>query len=109
MAKIFSAAPEIKLPKFDWNKSREEREAEDQRYIDEMAAFIKSKGFQCKDCGKTVKFQYADGYARYMVITMAPLALMHIPLGDAWDLPRANKLTAKDIKAKWSFENMFKK
>jgi len=42
----------------------------------------------------------ADGFAFYMVLSMRPLELMHIPLGDAYQFPYANRLTAKDIESK---------
>jgi hypothetical protein len=35
-----------------------------------------------------------------MVISMKPLMLIHLELGDAWCYQYANRLTAKDVQAK---------
>lgn len=37
--------------------------------------------------GKVVRYPYADGHAVYVVYTTTPLALIHAPIGDAWQLP----------------------
>jgi len=36
--------------------------------------------------GEEIRFPRGDGYARYFVYTEKPLALIHIPTGDAWDI-----------------------
>lgn len=46
------------------------------------------------------QFPVADGYAEYMVASMKPLELVHIPLGDAWQFEYAHRLTAKDVQDK---------
>jgi hypothetical protein len=35
-----------------------------------------------------------------MVASMRPLELVHVPLGDAWDYPYIERLTATDIQNK---------
>ena len=37
--------------------------------------------------GEVIRFPRGDGYAQYMVFRTKPLTLLHIPLGDNWDLP----------------------
>lgn len=50
--------------------------------------------------GEIVSFPRGDGSARYMVFRTKPLELLHIPLGDAWDLPdyQMRGLRVKDIR-----------
>lgn len=36
--------------------------------------------------GEEVSWQRGDGYARYVVYTEKPLALIHLPTGDAWQI-----------------------
>lgn len=44
--------------------------------------------------------EVADSYAVYIVASMKPLELVHIPIMDAWEFQYANRLTAKDVKEK---------
>lgn len=47
--------------------------------------------------GRVVKFPVADGYAEYMVVSMRPLVLMHLPIG--YDFRYIHRLTAEDIRS----------
>jgi hypothetical protein len=49
--------------------------------------------------GEVIRFPRGDGTANYMVFRTKPLSLLHIPLGDAWDLPdyQMRGLRVKDI------------
>lgn len=49
--------------------------------------------------GEILRIPYADGYAEYMVMSLKPVKLIHIPLGDAWQFPYAERLQSNDIKA----------
>lgn len=40
--------------------------------------------------GEIVRFPMADGYAQYVVWSTNPAALIHLPVGDAWDIPEAH-------------------
>jgi hypothetical protein len=48
--------------------------------------------------GEEVRFPVADGYARYIVFSIRPETLIHLSIGDAWQFPYANRLTAADIR-----------
>ncbi len=50
--------------------------------------------------GETIRFPRGDGSAQYMVFRTKPLSLLHIPLGDAWDLPdyQLCGLRVKDVR-----------
>jgi hypothetical protein len=50
--------------------------------------------------GEVIRFPRGDGTANYMVFRTKPLSLLHIPLGDAWDLPdyQMRGLRVKDVR-----------
>ena len=62
-----------------------------------------------------VQFPVADGYARYIVRSLAPLQLQHVHAGDAWQVPSATirGLRRADVQAQWerakAWKRMFKK
>ncbi len=87
--KVFSPPDEIKEPEFTPGKfdlAKEERR--ERRYIAELTEYVKSLGYTGPLTGEEFTIPWADGAARYLVLD-APrnCALMHLPLGDAWDVP----------------------
>ena len=99
MAKIYSAPSEVKQPSLDFKNIQGYREG-CEKYKEDLKAFLRSKGYTGKNMGETIQFPVADSYAEYMVASMKPLALVHIPLWDGWDFQYANRLTAKDVQDK---------
>jgi len=61
--------------------------------------------------GCFVHFPIADGAAVYEVVKAKPLTLMHIPEGDAWQIPAAHMrgLTAADIERTLEFDRSWKR
>lgn len=53
---------------------------------------------QCPEAGKEIRFQVADGYARYIVCRLKPVELVHIDTDDNYHFEYAHRLTAKDIR-----------
>jgi hypothetical protein len=102
MADIYSAPEEIKEPKIDFSGgfNRKEHLAKEAKYIDDIKAFLAKNGYKGKNMGKVIRFPVADGYAQYMVISMRPLMLMHLPLGDAYNFQYAHLLTEKEVNQK---------
>lgn len=98
-AKIYSAPVEINLPENtfdnvkDWVKN-------DDDYIKELRSHLKTLGYIGKNVGEIIQFPVGDGYAQYMVVSMKPLRLIHLELGDAWCFRYANLLTAKEVQKK---------
>lgn len=91
MAKVYASPinpPEINFLDKDW------REKEEQ-FLSELKEWCQVHG-SGPDKGEIIKIPMADGYAMYMVYK--PASLIHIPLGDAWDHPLADQLSAKRIK-----------
>ncbi len=104
MADIYSAPKEIKLPKLDFSNMQDYNRDCD-RYIIDLVKHIKDMGYKGKNVGQIVKFAVADGYAEYMILSMRPLKLIHIPLGDAYQFPYAHLMTASEINKKLDGQN----
>jgi hypothetical protein len=96
MAKIFNVPSEIRKPKLDFTDF-EAYERDCERYENEIRAWINQNGYNGKNAGEIIRFQVADGYARYMVLQMRPTALIHIDTMDAWHFQYAHILSAKEI------------
>jgi len=94
-AKIYSSPTEVPQPAFDYSNFEASQTAEDQ-WVEELRAFCqrRKKG---KNIGKIIRFPVADGYAQYMVASMRPIELLHLPIGDAWQYQHAHLLTVKEI------------
>lgn len=66
------------------------------RYEQEMDEWCERLAEWCRNqnkgdmVGEIVRFPVADGYAQYMVYRQNKLALIHLPLGDAWQIPEAH-------------------
>lgn len=106
MATIYSTPEEVKAPNifddefrehpdkigFDYEKYNKAEE----KYLEDLKAFLikRKKG---KNVGEIIGFPVADGKALYMVASIRPLELVHIPLGDAYQFQYAHRLTAKDV------------
>jgi len=103
-AKIYSAPTSVETPKYNlpksgenWKDHLEQERKSEIDYIEKLRAFAKTRKPNGKNVGEVVHFPVADGHASYMVLSMRPLELMHIPLGDAYQFRYVNRLTAKDI------------
>lgn len=94
MGKIFAPPTEIGKPRVDFKRNWEEQENE---YLQKLRTWVKLNRPN-KDAGEVISFQVADGYAQYMVLSLKPVELMHIPFGDGYQYQYANRLTAKDIR-----------
>jgi hypothetical protein len=98
MTKIYNSPREVKIPKFNWeNVSQYEKDCE--TYYKELKEFL-LKRKNGKNVGETIQFPVADNYAVYMVASMKPLELVHIPLWDGYSFEYVNRLTAKDVQDK---------
>ena len=108
MAKIYSAPKEVKLPSFDWTNMQEYAQASKQ-YIADVKQYINDMGYKGKNVGEIVRFAVADGYAEYMVVSMRPLSLMHIPLDDAYEFPYVHLMTSTEINKKIELQRVLAK
>lgn len=76
-------------------------------YFDAQDDYFKGLQEHCKTrkpdeqyAGRVLRFPVADGYAVYVVASIVPLVLVHVPTGDGWEFRYVNRLTVKDIKEK---------
>ncbi len=99
MAKIFSCPSAIPVPKLNF-ATLKQYDTDCEKFKEDLKKFLNENGRNGKNVGEIVRFPVADGYAEYMVASMRPLELIHLPLWDAWDFQYANRLTAKDIQKK---------
>lgn len=92
MAKVYSPPEEIKVPAFNPKTWRED----DEKFMKELKEYCETHG-SSDHKGKVIRFPMADSYAEYMVFSMKPCRLIHIPLGDAWHFQYINSLSVKAI------------
>jgi len=110
MAKIFNAPEDIKVPELDFSnigKYHKDCEAFKQQLKDKLRNWYNPDGGE--NVGEIIRFPAADGYAEYMVASMKPVELVHIPLGDAWTFQYAHLLKAKDVQTEIDKEKAIKK
>jgi hypothetical protein len=69
----------------DWNKWEEEYEAGIAKFV--TVAKSKASG---ELVGETIRFQVADGYAVYGIMSEKPLQLCHINHGDGYQIADAH-------------------
>jgi hypothetical protein len=98
MAQIY-AAPKVvgPVPQFDHTKPYNEYENARTAYIKKVEAWAKENG-SGEFAGKQIHFQVGDGYAQYVVVSLQPVKLIHLAIGDAWHFEYAKRLTAKDVR-----------
>ncbi len=103
MAKVYSLPDEFenKVPHFSFKEFQEKgvkawQEIE-KAFIEELKKWAIERNPTQEHVGEVIKFPMADGYAQYLVAATKPVQLIHLPLGDAWDSPYANKTTKVDI------------
>lgn len=98
MAKVYAAPAGFETPNIgvgaDW-------QAEEARYIERLATEARRHAANNGLVGEVVRFHVADGYAQYLVWSTSPLQLIHLELGDCWQIPEAHArgLNLSDIRA----------
>jgi hypothetical protein len=98
MATISAAPKEVgPVPQFDHTKPYKEHEKAMATFIKKVEVWAKKNG-SSELAGKQIRFQVADGYAQYVVVSLTPVKLIHLAIGDAWEFQYANRLRAADIR-----------
>lgn len=97
MAKVFALAKQFEAPELTIPYNHKEEEAKEEKFLKQVKAWAKDRNPTDEYAGEEYSIQHADGYARYLVLSSKPVQLMHLPLGDAWDSPWADRVTKKDI------------
>jgi len=97
-AKIYRAPEEIAEPTFNFeNFNYEEHKKQEDKYIADLKSYLAEKGYTGKNAGETISFPVADSQAVYMVVSMRPLQLMEVPVGDCWTYQNIDLMTAKRV------------
>lgn len=105
MGKVYSAPTEIEKPKFDYRNMSASRKAEED-YIKAVGDWAKQHSkdkANAQYVGERYSIPMADSQASYIVFSLKPVALIHLPIGDEWDSQWANRATATDIKKQIDF------
>jgi hypothetical protein len=95
MGKVYSPPAEIKVPEFNW-EDIDAYERANEKFIEDLRAYCKKRN-NSEHVGEVIKFPVADSYAQYMVASLSPVELIHLPLWDAWEFDYAERLTKQDI------------
>lgn len=98
MAKIYASPLEVKVPEFNW-EDIEQYNKDCETYKENLKAFLRKRN-SGKTVGEVLRFQVADGYAEYMVASLKPVELVHLPLMDGYQSETAELMTAESIKNK---------
>jgi len=97
MAKVYSAPKTVKQPDISWGDITQYHKDCEKYYAELKAYLLKLK--KGKHVGEVIRFPVADGHAEYMVASLRPLELIHIPLGDAYEFAYIYLFTAKEVSA----------
>ena len=95
MATIYASVQGIRKPAITSNWQGYEKRAE--AYVDKIKAFAR-KHSKCPEAGKEISFGVADGKARYVILSLKPVELVHLDIYDGYRFPYINRLTAQDVK-----------
>lgn len=94
MLKVYAPPKEIPVPDLcaeTWQKDHAE-------FTERLRAWCQANGSGDMK-GETISFPVADGQALYMIFSSRPLAIIHMPLADAYEFRYVERLTLKDVRA----------
>jgi hypothetical protein len=103
--KIYSPPTEVGICATDYSG---DWQAQEKAWLNKLRQYVMQHG-SGKNKGKIVSYPVADGYAQYMIFSEKPAALIHIPLGDAWQYPMVSRFTMKEVLADVAREEQFSK
>lgn len=87
--------------RFDGSVNFEAFAKAEEEWTKELAEWCQTNTDSRSDLiGEVIRFPQGDGTANYMVFRTKPLSLLHIPLGDAWNIPdyMLRGLRVKDVR-----------
>jgi len=112
MAKIYGGVQGITKPEIGSGFDFKDYEKRTEAYVDKVKEYAKQNG-NCPEAGKEISFGVADGMARYVVLSLKPVQLIHLDVYDGYQFQYVNRLTAKDVldelKRRESLEKLFSK
>ena len=112
-AKVYNSPTEVQPPNFsdylggEGTKPWEQLEKDEKAYEEKLSAYCRKHLTEKQSplVGKVWRTPMADSHASYMVLSTSPLALIHMPLGDAWhaDPIMLRGLRVSDLKRYFSW------
>lgn len=96
MGCVYGAPQEIKRPSYSPRENYTIFMKKENAYVAKIKEWAKQHG-KGKYRGEEVRFHVADGYACYIVLSLSPLVLIHLDIGDKWQFPYVERLTRGDI------------
>jgi len=97
MGKIYNAPEGLNCPSYTDYQDFDKYQKACEVYEKAIKAWAKTNG-TCPEAGKEIHFPVGDGAARYVVVSLKPIQLIHINTGDSWHFQYADRLTAADIR-----------
>lgn len=98
MAKIYSPPIEVgTVPEFSSIIPYKEYRDQEDKFIASVQDWAK-RNSKDAEAGELISFPVGDGCAQYVVMSLKPLNLIHLPIVDKWSFQYANRLTAADVK-----------
>jgi hypothetical protein len=99
MGKIYSGMEGLKVPTYPMFKDFDKYQKACNTYIDRVKAAAKRMNPTCPEAGEEITFPVADGRARYIVVSLKPVQLIHDGTMDSWHYQYVHRLNARDIRA----------
>lgn len=96
--KEIGPTPELRDFMTDGRFNSEKMDEAEEAWIDKLRDWCKEYDSEHKYVGEIIRQGVADGCAQYMVLSLRPLVLIHLPLGDAYQFQWAHRWTASDVK-----------
>lgn len=84
-------------PSYNHNKKWNENQTAEAVWIDKVIDWAKTNG-SSEYAGKEIRFPVADGNACYIVLSVKPLTLIHLPINDRYQSDLAKYLPLPEIK-----------
>jgi len=98
MAKIYSGVEGIPVPEFKADGEYQDYDKRCDDYITSIKMQARRSNPSCPEAGEVIYFPVGDGNAQYVVMSLKPVTLVHLAIGDAWHFQYANRLTAADVR-----------
>ena len=87
-------------PKYQYDKDWKYNFYREQEWVYKVAKWAKKNNPTSKVAGKEFRYPVGDGSARFIVVSLRPLTLIHLPVGDCWNVTEVVRkgLDAKHVK-----------
>jgi hypothetical protein len=86
------------VPVYVFGKSLADYNKVEAEWVAKFKAWALERNPDQDGVGEELQFPVADGYARYIVLSIKPIQLVHLPLGDGYHSPGVNRLTARGVR-----------